>query len=265
MGSIAPKIQRIILYFANYPKIGKFIGSILAFLEVPWLEWISFKDKYIRPGSYKRMMKTFTLFYSSRIIPLNIKIEGSPSVAPTEEIMNIIRRMPAVSIGYCYCRTKYQNCNNPLWTCIHIGTAKHLDELSKKIPLRNSSHDEIEKLLLDANKRGLVHQLLTSPNSNYVYVICNCCPCCCVMLKNAIQYNFHGVVTPSNFINSRKEELCQNCGMCVERCHFGAISYTNNKLGFEEEKCVGCGLCISSCKNKALILKRRISIIRKLK
>ncbi|MBN1328995.1 MAG: 4Fe-4S binding protein [Candidatus Heimdallarchaeota archaeon] len=259
MGPITSKIHKLILFFAKYPKIGKLIGTIFAFLEVPWLEWIYFKDKYIRPSSYELMMKNFTLFYRSKIIPLNVKIEGSPSIAPTEEILNIIQRMPAVSIGYCYCRTKYQNCDNPLWTCIHIGTVKHLNELSKKVPLKNSSTDEIEKLLFDANKRGLVHQLLTSPNSNYIYVICNCYPCCCVMLRNAINYNFHGVVLPSNFIATKSEEVCQNCGECVKRCYFGALSYKNNKLFFDKEKCLGCGLCVSSCKNGALTLKRRVN------
>ncbi len=257
MGPIISSLQRIILFLAKYPKIGKFIGSILAFIEVPLLEWIYFIDKYIKPGSHKRMMKNFTLFYGSKIIPLNVKIEGSSFVAPTEEIVNIIRRMPAVSIGYCYCRTKYHNCDNPLWTCIHIGTAKHLDELGKKIPLKSSSHDEIEKLLYDTNKRGLVHQLLTSPNSDYVYVICCCCPCCCVMLKNAIEYNFHGVAIPSNFIATHNEELCKNCHLCVERCYFGALVIANNKIIFDKEKCSGCGLCISSCENMALRLKRR--------
>lgn len=257
MLSLFEKLSRGINYLSRYPKIGKAIGSFLGLLEVPILDLIYFINKRIKHGSYYQLMKYFSLFYGSRIIPLQTKIESIPIVAPTEEIMRIIDRVPAVSIGYCYCRTKYQNCDNPIWTCIHIGTAKHLEELGKKIPLTSTSKDEVKKLLHKADELGLVHQLLTSPSPDYVYVICNCCPCCCVMLKDAIHYNLNRVAMPSHFIVQYNNNLCKNCGNCIQRCNFQALLKTKHGIDVDYNRCVGCGLCVSTCLGNALNLKRR--------
>ena len=260
MSVVLNKIHDGIQFLSQYPKIGRFFGTILGLIEVPILDFIYFLDKYITPGSYQKSMKMFSLFYGSKIIPLSVKIEGTPTVAPTEEIMGIIKRMPAVSIGYCYCRVKEKNCDNPIWTCIHIGTAKHLDELGRKISLKSSTIDEVEQLLLKSDKLGLVHQLLTAPNPNYVYVICNCCPCCCVMLRNAIDFNFHGSAMPSNFIITHNSDKCSNCGKCIKRCYFGSLTMKKDTLIVNEEKCTGCGLCVNSCENDVLSLIQRIDV-----
>ncbi|NHJ48221.1 MAG: hypothetical protein FK733_10585 [Asgard group archaeon] len=257
MATLATSVSKVINYLARYPKIGKFIGTFFSLLEVPILDIIYFIDKRVYPGSYHSLMKIFSLFYGSKVIPLNVTIEGTPTIAPTDEILSLIKRMPAISLGYCYCRTKHKNCENPIWSCIHIGTAKHLDELSKKIPLKTSSYEEVEQLVFKANKLGLVHQLLTSPTPNYVYVICNCCPCCCVMLKNAIDFNIHGAAIPSNFVINHNKSKCKNCGECSTRCSFHALDYSDSKLIIDKSKCAGCGLCISACGNNALILSRR--------
>ena len=203
-------------------------------------------------------MQNFSLFYGSKIIPLNTKVEtGLPTIAPTEEILDIIRRVPKISIGYCYCRVKNKNCDNPIWTCIHIGTAKHIEELGKKIPLKSSSIEEVEELLHKTEELGLVHQLLTAPSPEYIYVICNCCPCCCVMLQNTMKFHLHGVVQPSNFIAEFDPSSCITCGVCVQRCYFSALKLIDNKIDYNEQNCVGCGLCSSACPENALKLIRR--------
>ncbi len=253
-------ITKTIRYLSRYPKIGRFLSTIFGLLEVPILDMIYFIDKYLQPGSYRSLMESFSLFYGSKIIPLNTKIESIPTIASTEEILNLIKQMPAMSIGYCYCRSKYRNCNNPIWSCIHIGTAQHINDLSKKMQLKSSNLKEIEQLLLRADKLGLVHQLLTAPTPDYVYVICNCCSCCCVMLRNAIDFNIHEAVIPSNFVIKYTKNKCTNCGECEKRCYFTALQFINKKLKVNISKCVGCGLCISSCNYNALKLIRRESI-----
>lgn len=257
MNVVLKEVKQIIIKLSKYPQIGISISSFFGLIEVPLLELIYFIDKRIKPGSYQQLMKYFSYFYGSKVIPLKTKIEGMPTLAPTEEILEIIKRVPAVSIGYCYCRAKYKNCDNPVWTCIHIGSAKHLEELSKKIPLKSSSYEEVEKLLYKANELGLVHQLLTAPSPEYVYVICSCCPCCCVMLRNAIDYQIHGVVLPSNFIAELNEKECNNCGICLERCHFNALSSGKDKVILDVNLCVGCGLCVNTCPTTALHMIRR--------
>ncbi|MFW9905086.1 MAG: hypothetical protein ACFFFH_12180 [Candidatus Thorarchaeota archaeon] len=163
---------------------------------------------------------------------MNININTTHTISPTEEILEIIQRMPSVAIGYCYCRSikrrksETLDCTHDLWTCIHIGTAKMLTELKERTPLKGSNYEEIKAVLLAADKQGLVHQLITAPTSEYFYVICNCCTCCCIMLNDIIRHSSK-VAIASNFIAINDETKGTNCGKCVERCHFNAREMKN--------------------------------------
>jgi electron transport complex protein RnfB len=244
-------------HLLKYPRIGKAIATLFGAIEVPLLEAIRFIDSYIFSGLYEKSMLHFNRIYGSRIIPLNITLKNIAAISPTEEIMSIIRRVPSLGIGYCYCRATYRNCDNDLWTCIHIGTAKQLDEIRSKIPLQTASVLQVEKILNKAHRNGLVHQLITAPNPNYFYVICSCCPDCCVMLRNKINKNMPNTALASNFIAKQLNFNCVNCGKCVERCYFNAIKLIKGRIMFNPDNCLGCGLCVSSCEFDAIKLIRR--------
>lgn len=226
-------------------------------IEVPILEAIDCLSK-IRPSISYEAMRHFTKYYGSRVIPLEIPVKSIPAISSTEELLGIIERMPSLGVGYCYCRAKKHNCTNDLWTCIHIGTAKSLHELKDKMPLKSATVDDVKLILKKADKNGLVHQLITAPNSNYFYVICNCCPCCCVMLESARKYSGTNIAVASNFIAINNEN-CTNCGECVSRCYFGARLMDGDQLIVNTDRCSGCGLCISFCSNNAIQLVQRSS------
>ena len=208
------------------------------------------------PRFSERVMKVFNKYYGSRVIPLELSLNVSPAISSTDELMGIIERMPSLGVGYCYCRAKKGNCDNDLWTCIHIGSAQSIQELKKKIPLKSSSIEDIKSILRKADEKGLVHQLITAPSSEYFYVICNCCPCCCVMLDSARKFGGSNLAVASNFIAIMNDK-CTNCGKCVDRCYFGARLMENEKLIFNPDKCTGCGLCVSFCEYNAIQLVKR--------
>jgi hypothetical protein len=169
-----PPSRTLISNLSNNSTWGKVLGFIFGFIEVPLLEGIKTIDKYLVQGFYDRFMKYFALFYGSQVILLNININTTHSISPTEEILEIIQRMPSVALGYCYCRSaerrkkpKSSGCTHDLWTCIHIGTAKKLAELKERTPLKGSNYEEIKAVLLAADQQGLVHQLITAPTSEY--------------------------------------------------------------------------------------------------
>lgn len=54
------------------------------------------------------------------------------------------------------------------------------------------------------------------------------------------------------FVN---EELCDGCGLCIEKCSFKAITLVNGKASVNPFSCTGCGLCIPACPRGALDLK----------
>lgn len=245
---------RIIL---RYPNISKAVSTFFGLIEVAILEGIRIIDAYFYSGFSEKAMKSFNQIYGSRVIPLNINLDNIPTISSTEELIGIIRRIPSLAIGYCYCRSKKQACNHDLWTCIHIGSAKSLDELKDKIPLKSATIQEVENLLIESDQKGLVHQLITTPSSNYFYVICNCCPCCCVMLQTAVRRKRPNVAITSNFVSVTTINECLNCGNCVNRCYFGARILEYGKLVFRESECRGCGLCVSICEFNAISMTRR--------
>ncbi len=250
-------IKKFAKYLLRYPQVGRVLSTLFGVLEVPILDSIFWLDRNTRYRYYEDLMKKMTTIYGSRIIPLNTSLEAVKTIAPTEEILSILSRVEEVSIGYCYCRARHQNCDNELWTCIHIGSAKSIDELAKKVPIRSSTHEEVEQIIRRSHEAGLVHQLITAPISDYFYVICNCCPCCCVMLNSSIRYGARNTAVSSNFIIKKDELLCTECGSCVDRCHFGAHTQMGEKYLFDRINCVGCGLCVTSCPSGALTLRRK--------
>ncbi|WP_243545742.1 4Fe-4S binding protein [Pseudodesulfovibrio tunisiensis] len=51
-----------------------------------------------------------------------------------------------------------------------------------------------------------------------------------------------------------KEERCKQCGLCIEHCPKGAISFADhfNSAGMtpvqvDDEKCIKCGMCYTMC------------------
>jgi len=119
----------------------------------------------------------------------------------------------------------------------------------------------VEKILLKANEKGLVHQLITAPTSEYFYVICSCCPCCCVMLQTAVLQHHHqkntNIALSSKFASVHNKEQCIVCGNCSISCYFSARRVFNNLLVYQSNKCVGCGLCVTKCPVGAISMKRR--------
>jgi len=250
-------VTRPINFLLRYNPIGKAFSSLFGLLEVPVLDTIRFLDRHTRLDYFEDMMSRLTHVYGSRVIPLNVSLTAVPTVSPTEEILGIIKRVPALGIGYCYCRSAHRNCDNDVWTCIHIGTAQSLAELSTRMPIKSATVEDVEELLLRSDKAGLVHQLITAPSPDYFYVVCNCCPCCCVMLRSAIQYGLGNTALASNFAVEHDWEKCNDCGRCVPRCHFKARSIVDGTLRHEPERCVGCGLCVTVCENHAIRMVRR--------
>lgn len=49
-----------------------------------------------------------------------------------------------------------------------------------------------------------------------------------------------------------KEEACVGCGVCQERCRWGAIELTNGKARIDYEACVGCFDCFIACPSGAV-------------
>ncbi|MCR1899555.1 YjjW family glycine radical enzyme activase [Irregularibacter muris] len=47
--------------------------------------------------------------------------------------------------------------------------------------------------------------------------------------------------------NPETQQVCSNCGICVEKCPTGSLYFENGEVLWEEEKCDSCGSCIQHC------------------
>ena len=198
--------------------------------------------------------------WGGKVVPLNKNIASEVIFLPTQEIMEILKRSKVTGIANCYCRETQRrnnkpNCNHTLRTCIHIGSGKSLYDIPRKsVNLRKISRKEVINLLEQCDNECLIHQLIYYPNPNFYYVICNCSPCCYVVLSKFLKIGFPQMIR-SDFIAETDTNLCINCGKCEEWCYFRARSFSNNQLEFDATYCFGCGICISKCLQKAISLK----------
>jgi MinD superfamily P-loop ATPase len=50
---------------------------------------------------------------------------------------------------------------------------------------------------------------------------------------------------------------CTACGECIDRCHFGARIWQEERMHYNPELCYGCGLCITICPEEAIVLQQQ--------
>ena len=51
------------------------------------------------------------------------------------------------------------------------------------------------------------------------------------------------------FIDS---EACNDCGLCLTSCVYGAIHVVDGRIALEGEQCSRCGLCVTRCRRDAI-------------
>jgi ferredoxin len=245
------------------PAVGKLLSSLFGAFEIYIFEFFRRIDKRFSLYSWGTINR-FLLKgrWGGRVVPLGKNINFDSKFIASQEILEIVKRSNIVGISWCYCRSvqrKYNksNCDHPLFSCIHLGFGKSLYEIPyKSYNLKKVSKEEIEDLLEDCDKRGLVHQLIYFPNPQFYYIICNCCPCCCVVLNRFLNYGSPQMIK-SDFIASTNLDNCINCGKCETWCHFGARTVINNKFQFNSVRCFGCGICVSKCPRQAIKLVKK--------
>jgi Pyruvate/2-oxoacid:ferredoxin oxidoreductase delta subunit len=254
------KLDKILI---KIPALGKLLCSLFGISELYILELFRRIDKRFKIYSMG-LINRFILKgrWGGKVVPLNKNIDAECRFLPTQEILEILNRSNVAGVGWCYCRAvqrKYNelNCNNPMYTCIHLSFGTSLYEIpNKSYNLKKVSKQEIMELLEECDTRGLIHQLIYFPNPQFYYIICNCCPCCCVVLNKFLKSGSPQMIK-SDFIAKTDSKECTKCGECINWCYFNARNLKNNSLQFRENLCFGCGICISKCPNNAITLIKK--------
>ncbi len=189
-----------------------------------------------------------------RIIPISTSLDATTNVHPYEEVKKLIGDAGYLGLAHCACRVSVGKCDAPWEVCIIFGS--HAKFLVERGYAREVTKEQALEALLISEQAGLVH---TSNNSaDKPVVICNCCPCCCTVLRGLTQLNNPNAFSKSRFEARVIGERCTGCGLCAdERCFFGAVSMSGDKASVDAGRCVGCGLCVTACPAEAMVMAER--------
>ena len=145
----------------------------------------------------------------------------------------------------------------PLDVCILLDEQAEARLASGNRNSRQVSYEEARDVLVRANEAGLVLTSILRTGDDAPTTICNCCPCCCYTLQLLIHYGLASKILTSDKVTGYDSEQCVGYHVCVDRCHFGAVSLNEGQIIFHSEKCLGCGQCVTVCPSGAVSLSSR--------
>ncbi len=192
-----------------------------------------------------------------RVIPVGEAIPFDVEVFPYERATELLEDAKSWGVRDCLCRVQQKlvgkGCDRPIESCLVFAPIEGAFDRSKVD--RAITKEEALKILHETEEAGLVHT--TGNYRDGHYYICNCCTCCCGLLRTVAEFGVPTTAVRSDFHVVVDDELCIGCGDCLEHCQFGSLSMPEDICVVDYSRCVGCGLCATVCPSDALYLERR--------
>jgi electron transport complex protein RnfB len=192
-----------------------------------------------------------------RVIPVEESIPAGIEIYPYERATELLENAKAWGVRDCICRVQQKligkGCDRPVNNCLSFAPVEGVFDHNETI--RAISKEEALRILHEAEDAGLVHSPGNYRDGNRY--ICNCCTCCCGVLRNIAEFSIPTAIASSAFVAVVDAAGCAGCGDCLERCQFGALALPDDLCLVDAGRCVGCGLCATVCPTEALHLERR--------
>jgi electron transport complex protein RnfB len=192
-------------------------------------------------------------------LPIEKEIRNEQQALPYEKVSDLIENSQSFGVRECICKKEKalldQRCDRPLEVCLVLAPIPGVFDDS---PVdRVITKEQAYELLRECEKNALVH--LTGNVQHGRIYICNCCGCCCGVLRSINELGLPATsVVNSHYYAVIDAEQCTACGVCAqERCQVNAIEERDDCYQVIAEKCIGCGLCISECPTEAIQLEKR--------
>jgi ferredoxin/DNA-binding transcriptional ArsR family regulator len=194
----------------------------------------------------------------TRVIPVQNTVK-SEQILPYEDVRQLMEAAKVFHVQKCSCRNQQEQlgarkCKFPIEVCLILSNAERA-----AMP-GDVTKEEALSILDKCEEVGLVHCVNNVQGGGYegsFNLICNCCGCCCDMLRGINEWGIEKSVAYSNYYAMVETDLCIGCGNCVDRCQVNAITLENDVAVVNRKKCIGCGLCVTGCTISAASLKRK--------
>lgn len=210
---------------------------------------------------YEGKTQIFRTLVREEAIPKDTYTE----VLDWERATSIVSSATAISVGICQCHHTAQHmgraCNRPQEVCLTFNWGA--EGLARSGIARSITKNEAMTILTRSKESGLAQ---TADNvQNKVTFICNCCGCCCHVMRGIKTLDHRPGIITSNFVMDVDLSKCKGCGKCAKACPVDAISIDRRMDGTKEIKwavrseqsCLGCGVCTTVCKTGAASMKSR--------
>jgi Na+-translocating ferredoxin:NAD+ oxidoreductase subunit B len=208
-------------------------------------------EDYLFHGGAQNIMKPQPALH--RVLPAQgaLKTEW---VLPYDEVRAIFLTARTFHVNDCICRAQQdqlgnRKCDFPVHMCLSFSAEEHSADPA------DISREEALAILEKSEKVGLVHTV--SNIMQGVGYVCNCCGCCCAILRSINELGIENSVACANYFAVIDPEICAGCGNCIERCQVHAISAVEDVSVVDLNRCIGCGLCVTGCPNQAARLERK--------
>ncbi|MFH2132559.1 MAG: 4Fe-4S binding protein [bacterium] len=239
------------------------------FRMMPWVFGIyEFQLKRL-DREFAELNEAFSPFYNQQFIehspqlmqtlPIETEIEVGQEALPFEQVSNILENSQSIKVMDCICKKEQglldNPCDRPVSVCMAFAPIPGVFDDNENG--RSISKEEARAIIKQAEADGLVH-LTSNVQFGHIY-ICNCCGCCCGVLRSITRLGMPAWQVVNSFYYAEiTPDKCSLCGICAdERCQVDAITLGAESYEIVPERCIGCGLCITTCEEQAIQLVRK--------
>lgn len=227
------------------------VGVYEASLELMDHELAHLTEDYFAQGGVAGIMAPQPALH--RVVPAQSAVK-TEWILPYDDVRTILLQSKTFNVRDCICRVQKDKlgepCEFPVNMCLNFSEVERANPRPGDI-----NQEEALKLLDRAEEIGLVHTVNNVMKG--VGYVCNCCGCCCGILRGVTDFGYENSVAYANYYAVIDPVICNNCGTCIDRCQVHAISEGENYSVVDLAKCIGCGLCVTGCPNDVAVLVRK--------
>jgi len=187
-----------------------------------------------------------------RVVPAR-KAVKTDLIMPYDDVHSLLMESKSFLARDCLCRTEQdligdRKCDFPLQNCLVFSPVEGAFGAS------GISCNEALAILDETEDIALVHSVSNSIDN--VSYVCNCCGCCCAILRGITEWGVENSMARANYYAETDTDICVGCGTCEDRCQVGAVSVVDFVAVVDRGRCIGCGLCVTGCPSEAMHLHR---------